>query len=286
METTINSLYSWLVTNDTTIITIFFVLVIAWLVRLFGGMIIRKTVIRAARSTAHHNKIEEAKRVETIVVIITGALAILIWPVTIIIIIAQLGVNIAPLIAGASILGLAIGFGAQSLVKDVITGLFVIFENQYRVGDVVNLNKEIMGYVEKITLRTTVLRDLDGVVHTVPNGTIQWTSNYSKDFSGINLDVAVGYDSNLEKVISIINQVGEDQAKDPDWKDRIIEKCQFLRVDNFGESSIDMKITGKVQPLAQWDVAGNLRQRIKLAFDKADIKIPFPQREIHTVKEK
>jgi small conductance mechanosensitive channel len=197
-----------------------------------------------------------------------------------ILIVGQLGVDIAPLIAGAGIIGVALGFGAQSLVKDIIAGLFITVENQYRVGDVVKLG-DTAGLVERISLRVTVLRDLDGIVHHVPNGTIDITSNFSKEYSGINLNIGVAYASDLEEVIKIINKVGDDISKDPEWKELVIEKPQFLRVDNFGDNSIDMKITGSVEPLKQWDVTGELRKRLKIAFDKAGIEIPFPQRVIH-----
>ncbi len=199
-------------------------------------------------------------------------------------VVAQLGVNIAPLIAGAGVIGLAIGFGAQSMVKDVIAGLFIVAENQYRVGDVVQFDHETIGQVISLSLRVTVLRDLDGIEHHIPNGAITITSNYSKEFSGINLDLGVAYDTDLNKAIDVINKVGDDLSKDKAWKDLILEKPQFLRVDNFGDNSIDIKITGTVKPLKQWSVTGELRKRIKIAFDEANIEIPFPQRVIHESK--
>lgn len=271
---------NWLTDNRSEIVSIALILLLAWSFRVFGGIFIAKTVKRVVKPTPNSSRSEEKKREETITQIVTGALEILIWPITFILIIAQLGINVAPLIAGAGIFGLAIGFGAQSLVKDVISGLFIIAENQYRVGDVVKLNNDPVGTVDKITLRTTVLRDLDGIVHTMPNGLIELTSNYTKEFSGVNINVGVSYDSDLDKVIKVINSVGIELSKDKEWKDQIIEPLEFLRVDNFGESSIDLKITGTTQPIKQWEVAGEFRKRIKKAFDKEGIVIPFPQRVI------
>jgi moderate conductance mechanosensitive channel len=270
--------------NKATLITIALVLVSAWLINLFGGALVRKAVKKAIRGNKHESLEEERKREDTIITIITGALSLLIWPMALLVIVSQLGINIAPLIAGAGILGLAVGFGAQNFVKDMINGLFIIAENQYRVGDVVQLNGEYIGVVESISLRATILRDLDGIVYTVPNGNIEVTANYSKDHSGINLDVGVSYGADLEEVIKVINETGKALAKDPDWSGKIIETPQFLRVDDFADSAVIMKITGTTKPIMQWEVTGELRKRLKIAFDKEGIEIPFPQRVIHNAK--
>jgi small conductance mechanosensitive channel len=269
--------------NQSTVLTILLVLLGAWLVVRFGSIAIRKAVVKGIRSSSHTTHAEEKKREKTVIQIISGALNILVWPIALIIIVGQLGVDIGPLIAGAGIIGVALGFGAQSLVKDMISGLFIIAENQYGVGDVVSLD-DTAGRVERITLRSTVLRDLDGIVHHVPNGTIDRASNFSSEKSGINLDVGVAYDSDLDHVIKTVNKVCRELARDPKWEKDIIEKPSFLRVDNFGDSSIGIKITGTVKPLRQWDVTGELRKRIKIAFDKEGIEIPFPQRVIHQAK--
>ncbi|HEX5744260.1 MAG TPA: mechanosensitive ion channel family protein [Candidatus Saccharimonadales bacterium] len=274
---------AWVDGNADSIVPALLILLGAWAVVRFGGVAIRKTVSRSVRPAAHKNRAEELKREETVIQIVSGALNIIIWPLALILIIAQFGVNVGPLIAGAGVIGVALGFGAQSLVKDVISGLFIIAENQYAVGDVVDLDGTT-GQVQHITLRSTVLRDLDGIVHHVPNGTIERASNYSSEHSGINLDVGIAYDSDLDKVIRVVNRVGKELAKDPDWQDQILETPSFLRVDNLGDSSIDIKITGSVKPLTQWDVTGELRKRLKIAFDKEGIEIPFPQRVIHQAK--
>ena len=266
--------------NEHTILVIALIILGAWLIVRYGSKAIRKAVVKGVRSSAHTTQAEERKREETIIQIISGALSLVIWPIAGIIIVGQLGVNIGPLVAGAGVVGVALGFGAQSLVKDMISGLFIIAENQYGVGDVVSLD-DTAGLVERISLRSTVLRDLDGIVHHVPNGTINRASNFSSEKSGVNLNVGVAYDSDLDHVIKVVNQVCKDLAKDPDWDKIIIETPAFLRVDNFGDSSIDIKITGTVKPLKQWDVTGELRKRLKIAFDKEGIEIPFPQRVIH-----
>lgn len=274
----------WLETNQSQIITVIIIFISAWIFKRFGQAIIKRLVVRTVEKTAHTSGIAEKKREETLIQIISGVLNIIVWPIAIILALAQTGVDIAPLVAGASIVGVALGFGAQTLVKDLISGLFIIMENQYRVGDVVDLEGAV-GKVERISLRVTVLRDLDGIVHHVPNGTINRTSNYSKDYSGINLDIGIGYNSNIDKAIKIINEVGIELSRDPDWQDKIIEAPSFLRLDELADSAVVLKLTGKVQPLEQWAVSGELRKRIKTKFDKAGIEIPFPQTVMHQVKD-
>jgi small conductance mechanosensitive channel len=186
-------------------------------------------------------------------------------------------------LAGAGVVGLAIGFGAQYIIRDFFTGLFIILENQYRVGDVICVG-DICGSVEDLNLRMTILRDADGAVHHIPNGQIKIATNKTKGFARVNLIVGVAYETDIEKVKKIVNQVGKNLAKDPEWKGKILKAPEFVRVDNFGASSIDIKISGEVKPLEQWSVLGELRKRIKDAFDREGIEIPFPQRVIRQAK--
>ena len=141
------------------------------------------------------------------------------------------------------------------------------------------------GLVEDINLRKTILRDLDGIVHHVPNGEIKKASNLSKQFARVNLNIGISYKENLDKVIGVINKVGKELAEDPQWKDLILKPPQFLRVDDFGESAMIIKILGETKPLKQWDVTGELRKRIKTTFDKEGIEIPFRQITIHQAKD-
>ena len=196
----------------------------------------------------------------------------------------EVGVNIGPLLAGVGIAGIAVGFGAQSLVKDVISGMFILIDNQYGKGDVVQIADKT-GVVSDIGLRRTVLRDLDGVVHYVPNGEIVVSSNMTQEYSRVNLNVSVSYSEDLDRVMGVINKVGEELAADDDWKAVIITPPRSLRVDSFGDSGIDIKILGDVQPIRQWEVMGELRRRLKRRFDEEGIEIPFPHRVmVHEAK--
>lgn len=263
----------WLTDNQGMIVSIAITVLVVIIVIHFGERLIHRAVARTIRAAKHQSRTEELKREKTVSQIISRMLKVLIWPFAIMSIVAQLGVEVAPLIAGAGIIGLAIGFGAQTLVKDMIAGLFIVIENQYGVGDVVDLDGT-SGTVEEITLRKTRLRDAAGVVHHVPNGTIMRASNMSSEFSGINLNVGVAYDSDIAKVTEVINTIGEQLAKDAKWEDRILEAPHFVRVDNFGPFTVDVRIMGKVIPLSQWDVTGELRQRLIKAFTKAGIDMP------------
>lgn len=247
---------------------------------------IGRAVERTVRPDQFKSKRDEKAREDTLKSILSTTATVFIWVVAVMVVLGQFNVNLGPLIASAGIAGLAIGFGAQSLVKDVVTGTFILLENQYRVGDVVELNQTVSGSVEKFTLRETVLRDLDGMLHHIPNGEITLATNMTMDFANINLNVGVSYDADLEKVEKIINQVGQELAEDEAWKDDIQEAPAFLRVDNLGDSSVIVKILGKTEPERQWAVTGELRKRIKIAFDKNNIEIPFPQRVIREVKAK
>lgn len=230
------------------------------------------------------SKDSEKKREDTLIHIFSVTSRMVIFAIAVLMILQELGVMIGPILAAAGIVGLALGFGGQYLIRDIISGLFILLENQYRIGDVVNFDGT-SGLVENISLRMTTLRDLDGTVHHIPHGEIKKVSNLSKDFSRINLNIGIAYNSNLERVIEAVNRIGKELSEDPQWKEFIIKPPQFLRVDDLADSAIIIKILGETQPLKQWEITGELRKRIIIAFNKEGIEIPFPQRVIHQNKE-
>ena len=279
-QTLIQSITLWLSSHGVKILAIIFA---AYLVRRFAGVFIKKTVRKVVVSDHFLTKEAEKKREDTLIRIFTKTLGVLIWILASLMILQEAGIAVTPLLAAAGIAGLAFGFGGQYLIRDLISGLFIIMENQYRIGDVVCFDG-ICGLVEDISMRMTTLRDLDGTVHHVPHGEIKKVSNLSKHYSRVNLNIGVAYSSDLEKVIKVINKVGQELAEDSRWKEFILKPPQFLRVDDFADSAIIVKILGETKPLKQWDVAGELRKRLKIAFDKEGIEIPFPQRVIHQAK--
>jgi small conductance mechanosensitive channel len=190
--------------------------------------------------------------------------------------------DIGPLIAGAGVAGLAIGFGAQSLVKDVITGFFILLEDQIRVGDVVEAGG-VSGLVESMNLRTTVLRDLQGRVHVIPNGEIKVVTNMTKEWSRAVVDVSVSYREDLEEVLRVVRGVCDELAADPDVAPVVLDRPEVLGVDSLGDSSVAIRVMIKTRPLEQWRVAREFRRRVKNTFAARGIEIPYPQRTVHLV---
>lgn len=273
----LNRFWPWMLTHG---IRFFLVAIFAWILYRYINIVIRKIVLMSMVSDADKNSEAERKRKDTLSRIFSWVTRILILMMAILIILQEVGVPIGPILAGAGILGLALGFGGQYLIRDLISGFFIILENQYRIGDVVNLDGT-SGLVEDISLRLTTLRDLDGNVHHVPHGEIKRVSNLSKYFSRVNLNIGIAYHSKLDHVIEVVNKIGNEMAEDPIWKEHILKAPQFLRIDNFADSAIEIKIIGETPAHKKWDVTGELRKRIKLTFDQEGIEIPFPQRVIH-----
>jgi small conductance mechanosensitive channel len=220
------------------------------------------------------------KRADTLVAVFMGLCKVLIILLVVFMILAELDVDIGPILAGLGIVGIAVGFGAQYLIRDLIAGVFIFLENQYRVGDVAKV-ADIFGLVEEVNLRKTVLRDLDGIVHHIPNGEIKVASNATKHFSRVNLDISVSYGTDLDHAFKVINRVGQELANDEDWGKKIKTMPQVLRVNKFGDSGIEIKILGEVKPLEQWAIMGELRYRLKKAFDHEGIEIPWPHVKLY-----
>jgi len=228
---------------------------------------------------------EVEERIETLTQVIyrtTWIVAVIIGLVTIL---PEFGINVNALIAGAGLAGLAIGFGAQNLVKDVIGGIFILVENQFTKGDIVELNG-IVGEVEDINLRRTLIRDLDGTVHSMPNGVPQFTSNLTQTFSRVNLQIGVSYNEDLDEVYDVINRVGREMAEDPEWSGKFLSPPEVLGVDEFGDSAIKIRVLGDTLPLEQWAIMREFRKRLKRAFDEAGIEIPYPHQTVVTAGQK
>jgi small conductance mechanosensitive channel len=270
-----SNIWNWFFAHGIKIAVILITAIIVYKV---AKIIIERTVRELVRPdlSAPDYKESEEKREDTLIKIFNNILRIVIVVATALTILPEIGVDPTGFLAGAGVVGIAIGLGARSLIQDFLAGIFIILENEYRIGDVVCLDGTC-GTVQNITLRKTILRDLDGTEHHIQNGSIQKASNMSKDFARINMDIGIAYDSDLEKVIEIINKVGKELSEDNEWKDSILKTPQFERINKFADSAIIIKILGETAPLKQWAVAGEIRKRLKFAFDKEGIEIPFPQ---------
>jgi small conductance mechanosensitive channel len=218
-------------------------------------------------------------RAASVSVMLTSTLVVSIWVIAGMMVLSTVGIDLAPLLAGAGIAGIALGFGAQSLVKDCIAGLFMLLEDQYGIGDVIDLG-EARGTVEQLSLRTTVLRSADGTVWHVPNGVVQRVGNLSQLWSVAVLDVDVAYDSDVAVATDLLRQAADDVCSSEEHADQIIEPPQVLGVEALAADGVTLRLTVKVKPGTQWALQRALRQHIKTVFDQAAIEIPFPQRTV------
>ena len=211
-----------------------------------------------------------AQRARTLSRVIRGSAIVLIVMVAGMMILEQVGINIAPVIAGAGIAGLAVGFGAQSLVRDFIGGFFILLENHFSVGDTVKVTG-VSGVVESMNLRATTLRDVDGAVHIIPNGEIKVVSNMTRDWSRALLDINVGYGEDIDKAMSMLRDVCNEIKNDPVFGKLILKDPEIPGIENLGESSVTIRIVVDTEPLKQSDVMRELRRRVKRRFDEAGI---------------
>lgn len=229
--------------------------------------------------------IEFQKRAETLGAVIRYILNLTIVSVAIVMILGESGINIAPVLATAGIVGLAVGFGAQTLVQDVIAGFFILLDDQIRVGDVVEIAGK-SGLVEKVDLRMTTLRDVSGNVHYVRHGKIDVVTNMTKDFSHFVFDIPVRYCENVDEIIEIVKNVDGDLRKDPAFRDDIIAPIEVMGLDRFEESAVIIRARTTTRPMKQWGVAREFNRRLKMAFDTNNVELPFRQLTLHIGQDK
>jgi small-conductance mechanosensitive channel len=251
------------------------------LARLFVHGIVKALLDReATEGTAQElSAVEVKKRMDTVEALGSNAIQFLIVAVAGLMILGQLGLDIGPAVAGLGIVGIAVGFGAQFLVRDYLNGALILVENQFSKGDVVRL-AGVSGTVEDFTLRRTTLRDLDGAVHTIPNGEIRVASNLTRVWARINQDVTVAYGTDVDTATEVVDKVGREMAGDPVWKRRVLEAPRVERVEALGDFGITLKILGTVRAADQWAASGDFRKRLLDAFKANGIEIPRPQRVV------
>ncbi|HYJ79049.1 MAG TPA: mechanosensitive ion channel domain-containing protein [Longimicrobiaceae bacterium] len=220
------------------------------------------------------------QRARTLVGLLRSIGRVVIFTITVFMVLGAVGVQLGPLLAGAGVVGLAISFGAQSLVKDVISGLFILIEDQFGVGDVIRV-EGVSGAVERMSLRVVVLRDVEGVVHTVPNGQITKVSNFTRSWARVVMDVSVSYHEEPDRVMEVIRAVGSELWEDPDWHPLLVEPLEVLGIEEFGEGSYKLRVMAKTLPLKKTDVARELRRRLKLRFEHEGIEVPVPSQALY-----
>ncbi|HSK39503.1 MAG TPA: mechanosensitive ion channel domain-containing protein [Arenibaculum sp.] len=263
------------VSSTITIALVLVIAVIAW--ELVSNVIERYLAGNGRDGT----RVERSARVRTLLPLLRNAFLVLLVVVVGLVLLSELGLDIAPLLAGAGVIGLAIGFGSQTLVKDVITGLFILIEDTISVGDVVDVGNGHSGVVEAISIRSIRLRDLTGTVHTVPFSQVASVMNLTKDFSFYVFDIAIAYDEDPDRVIAVVKELGAEFQQEPDFARLILEPIEILGVDKFVDSAVIIKARFKTRPIQQWVVGREFNRRLKKRFAEAGIEIPFPQRTLH-----
>jgi moderate conductance mechanosensitive channel len=263
------------------VLIIVFAVIALRLARLFVHGIVKALLDReASEGTAQElSAVELKKRMDTLESLLGNALQFFIIVVAGLMLMGRLGLDIGPAVAGLGVVGIAVGFGAQNMVRDYLNGAYILVENQFAKGDVVRI-AGVAGTVEDFTLRRTTLRDLDGVVHTVPNGEIKVASNLTRVWSRINQDVTVAYGTDIDKAMTVVEEVGRQMTSEPEWRRRILEAPRVERVEALGEFGVTLKILGTVRAPDQWAAAGELRKRLLAAFAANGIEIPRPQRVV------
>jgi len=261
----------------TLAVRITLILVLAWVLQAAAGRLIRLFRGYMARRTAG----DELARIETLTRVFRNVAAIVILLVAGMLVLGELGISVAPILATAGVAGIAIGFGAQSLVKNFFTGFFLLLDDQIRTGDVVEVAGK-GGLVEEVTLRYVRLRDLEGHVHFVPNGDITVVTNRTREYATAVIEVGIAYREDPEEAFAVMRKVAEAMRAEPEWRDRMVADLEVLGVDKWGDSAVVLRARLRVvPPIQQWNVKREFLKRLKKAYDERGIEIPFPQLTIH-----
>lgn len=273
IQSYIEQAVNWAVTTGLQILLVLVVMAIL-------NRVLHAAVNRLIGRAGGTDDPERGKRAETLQSIVNSMVSVLVFFTGLVIILGQLGIAIGPILAAAGVLGLAVGFGAQSLVQDVISGFFILLEDQIRVGDVVDIAGK-GGLVERVNLRMVILRDVAGNMHFVRNGSIGVVTNMTKEFSRYVFDIGVAYREDVDEVIEVIRQVDEELRADPAYSESILEPIEILGLDRFADSAVIIRARTKTVPIKQWMVGREFNRRLKRAFDQRGIEIPFPHRTLY-----
>ena len=276
----VDKFQEWILLELPVIIGLIVGLLIVLRIAKYAIKRLNKTLLKRAGKNEKVDTLEAEKRINTLMGIVWGIAKIIMIAIVAMILLQKIGVNIAPILASAGIIGLAVGFGAQELVRDFISGFFILLENQVRTGDIAIINGT-SGLVEDIQLRTITLRDLSGVVHIFQNGKIDSLSNRTKVWSAAVFDIGVAYKEDAQQVMDIMKTTGEQLKLDPEFQDKIIEPIEILGLDQFADSAQVIKARLKTKPSMQWIVTREYNKRLKVAFDNENIEIPFPHTTIY-----
>ena len=269
--------WSAVVTGAITVVLILIVAIaLIWLVKRATHRIITRRLLRIREETTQ----EQAARADMLSSVITKVAVFTIGIIAVLMILSVLGVNVVPILIVFAAIAVGVGLAFQDIGRDYVHGLFIISEDWFRVGEWATV-AGISGTVDSMNLRRTILRDLDGTMHMIPNGKIELVSNMARDWASINLNIAVAYKENLDHVIEVINDVCQKFKQDSVWGRELLSTPKVQRVNDLGNSGIEIKILGDTKPLRQWDLTGELRKRLKDRFDQENIEIPWPHTKVY-----
>lgn len=268
----------WLSTTGVRIL----IIILASLLGYYLLRVISRQLERLVGVEEYATLKEREQRVKTLTTILRGAGLVLIAAIAAVMILSELGINVAPLIAGAGIAGLAIGFGAQALVEDIISGFFILLENQFTIGDVISVGG-ISGGVEKMTLRATFLRDLEGTLHIIPNGEIRILSNKTRGWARAVVNLGIAYKEDVGRVLAVLEKIGQEMWQDEGYRPLLLEEPAVSGVEELGDSAMTLRIMIKTQAGKQWEISRELRKRIKETFEEENIEMPYPT-QVHITR--
>jgi small-conductance mechanosensitive channel len=264
----------------TGAVKVLIIVAVTWIFLWLVKKAVRKLINARIPQIREESEEQLSSRSETLASVVNRVISFIAWFIAFMMILTVFGINVAPIIAAIGLAGLAVGFAAQNIIRDYFHGFFIIMEDWFRVGEVATCSGQT-GVVDSMGLRVTVLRDLNGTMHVIPNSKIEQTSNMAREWARINLDISVGYNENLDKVFQVLNDVCMKFKEDSEWSEHMLTTPEVVRVNNLGDSGIEIKVMGDTKPMQQWALMGELRKRIKERFDEEGIEIPWPHTKVY-----
>jgi len=264
----------------TGAVQVLIIVAVTWILLWLVKKAVRKLINARIPQIREESEEQLSSRSETLASVVNRVISFITWFIAFMMILTVFGINVAPIIAAIGLAGLAVGFAAQNIIRDYFHGFFIIMEDWFRVGEVATCSGQT-GVIESMGLRLTVLRDLNGTMHVIPNSKIDQTSNMAREWARINLDISVGYNENLDKVFQVVNDVCMKFKEDSEWSEHMLTTPEVVRVNNLGDSGIEIKVMGDTKPMQQWALMGELRKRIKERFDEEGIEIPWPHTKVY-----
>jgi len=264
----------------TGAVQVLIIVAVTWILLWLVKKAVRKLINARIPQIREESEEQLSSRSETLASVVNRVISFITWFIAFMMILTVFGINVAPIIAAIGLAGLAVGFAAQNIIRDYFHGFFIIMEDWFRVGEVATCSGQT-GVVESMGLRLTVLRDLNGTMHVIPNSKIDQTSNMAREWARINLDISVGYNENLDRVFQVVNDVCTKFKEDSEWSEHMLTTPEVVRVNNLGDSGIEIKVMGDTKPMQQWALMGELRKRIKERFDEEGIEIPWPHTKVY-----